>query len=159
LVDGHWLGRFRTPLLLKLWRYGAGSIVAAATSFVAYPLCFSLFRFGAITSTWIAFLAGAVPNWVLNRRWAWQKQGREGMGRETTLYVIVSVVSLAVSSVVTKLTAMAVANDSHAAKGVIVTFSYIASVLVLSGLKYLVYDRFVFIDRRSRAKAPETVES
>ncbi len=158
LVDGHWLGRFRSPLLLKLWRYGAGSIVAALPSFIAYPVCFGWFRFGAIASTWISFVAGAVPNWILNRQWAWQKRGTEGMARETTLYVIVSLVSLAVSSVATKLTATGFAHDSHATRNILVTSSYIASVLVLSALKYLVYDHFVFVDRKP-GPAAEASES
>lgn len=151
LVDGHWLGRWRTPFLLKIWRYGAGSIVAFLTSTVMYYVCFSWLRLGAISSTWVAFIAGAVPNWILNRRWAWEKRGREGMGRETTLYLIVSAVSLLASSGATKLTAMAVSNQSRTARDLLVTFSYMASVVILSVLKYVVYDRFVFIDRRRAA--------
>jgi hypothetical protein len=40
-----------------------------------------------------------------------------------------------------------------------VTLSYLFSVVVLSGLKYLAYDRFVFVDRRrSRDQVPITTE-
>ena len=42
-------------------------------------VCLSWFHIGAISSTVIAFFAGAIPNWVLNRRWAWEKRGREGV--------------------------------------------------------------------------------
>jgi putative flippase GtrA len=152
LVDAHWLGRWRTPALLKLWRYGAGSVVAFVTSVVVYYLCFSFAHLGAIGSTWVAFVAGAVPNWVLNRRWAWEKKGREGVARESVLYVLVSIVSLAASSAATKATALAVDHTNHTARDLLVTFSYMASVVVLSVLKYLVYDRFVFVDKR-RARA------
>ncbi len=159
LVDGHWLGRWRTPFLLRIWRYGAGSIVAFVTSGVAFYVCIDWFGLGAITCSVIAFFAGAVPNWVLNRRWAWQKRGREGVGRETTLYVIVSLVSLVASAVVTKLTAVAADDASHMMKDVLVTLSYLFSVIVLSGLKYVAYDRFVFVDRRrSRHQVPMTTE-
>ena len=45
------------------------------------------------------------------------------------------------------------------AKDVLVTLSYLFSVVVLSGLKYLAYDRFVFVDRRrSRSQVPTTTE-
>jgi putative flippase GtrA len=163
LVDGHWLGRWRTPLLLKIWRYGAGSIVAFVTSGVAFYICIDLFGLGAITCSVIAFVAGAIPNWILNRRWAWQKRGREGVGRETTLYVVVSVISLVASAVVTKLTALAAANAGHFWRSALVTLSYLFSVVVLSALKYLAYDRFVFVDRRSgerrsRHQVPITTE-
>ena len=159
LVDGHWLGHRRTPFLLRIWRYGAGSIVAFVTSGVTFYVCIDWFGLGAITCSVIAFFAGAIPNWVLTRRWAWQKRGREGVGRETTLYVVVSLVSLVASSAVTKLTAMASNGASHMMKDVLVTFSYLFSVVVLSGLKYLAYDRFVFVDRRrSRDQVPMTTE-
>lgn len=159
LVDGHWLGRWRTPFLLRIWRYGAGSIVAFVTSGVAFYICIDWFGLGAITCSVIAFFAGAIPNWVLNRRWAWQKRGREGVGRETTLYVVVSLISLVASAAVTKLAAMASTGASHMTKDVLVTLSYLFSVIVLSGLKYLAYDRFVFVDRgRSRSQVPTTTE-
>lgn len=153
LVDAHWLGRWRTPALLKLWRYGAGSVVAFVSSVVVYYAFFSWAHLGAIGSTWVAFLAGAVPNWILNRRWAWEKRGREGVARESALYVTVSLVSLLASSAATKATALAVAHASHTAKDLLVTFSYMASVVVLSALKYLVYDRFVFVNKRGSGAA------
>jgi putative flippase GtrA len=160
LVDGHWLGRWRTPLLLKLWRYSAGSVVAFVTSSVTLYVCFSWIGFGAISSSVIAFFAGAVPNWILNRQWAWQKRGRDGMGAETTLYVIVSLVSLVASTAVTKLTAIEAANATHLLKDLLVTASYMFSVVVLTGLKYLAYDRIVFVERRrsSRDQVRSTTE-
>ena len=159
LVDAHWLGRWRTPALLKLWRYGAGSVVAFVSSVLVYYAFFSWAHLGAIGSTWVAFIAGAVPNWILNRRWAWEKRGREGVARESALYVMVSIVSLVASSAATKATALAAVHTSHTARDLLVTFSYTASVIVLSGLKYLVYDRFVFVDRRrARAEAATATE-
>jgi len=157
MVDAHWLGRWRTPLVVKLWRYGAGSVVAFVSSVVVYFGCFSWGHLGAIGSTWVAFVAGAVPNWILNRRWAWGKKGKEGVARESVLYVIVSLVSLAASSGATKATALAVVHTSHTARDLLVTFSYMASVIVLSGLKYLVYDRYVFVNKRK--SQPEVAAS
>ena len=61
----------------------------------------------------------------------------------------------AAASATTKATALAVAHTDHTARDLLVTFSYMASVVVLSVLKYLVYDRFVFVDRR-RARAAGT---
>jgi putative flippase GtrA len=162
LVDGHWLGRRRTPLLLRLWRYGAGSIVAFVTSVVAVYVCYSLLHLGAITASTIAFFAGAIPNWILNRRWAWQKRGREGVGRETGMYVAVSLLSWLASTAVTKLAATESAHVDHLARGLLVTASYMFSVVVLTGLKFVAYDRWVFANRqgarRSRHQVPSTTE-
>jgi putative flippase GtrA len=166
LIGAHWLGRWRTPVAVRLWRYGAGSIVAFITSAVVLFVCLSWFEFGAITSTVIAFFAGAIPNWVLNRRWAWEKRGREGVVKETTLYVIVSVVALVASSAADKFTAVEAAHlQNELAKSVLVTFAYMFSVVVLTGLKYIAYDRIVFVDRAgrrstrlSRHQVPTTTE-
>jgi putative flippase GtrA len=166
LIGAHWLGRWRTPVALRLWRYGAGSVVAFITSAVVLFVCLSWFNLGAITATVIAFFAGAIPNWVLNRRWAWEKRGREGVVKETTLYVIVSVIALVASSATDKFTAVEAAHLRNAlAKSVLVTFAYMFSVVVLTGLKYLAYDRLVFVDRsaprgarRSRHQVPTTTE-
>jgi putative flippase GtrA len=160
VVGAHWLGRWRTPLAVRLWRYGAGSIVAFATSTVVLFICLSWFDLGAISSTVIAFLAGAIPNWVLNRRWAWGKRGREGMIKETSLYLIVSLVALAASSAADKFTAVEAGHlHSELAKDLLVTFAYMFSVVVLTGLKYVAYDRVVFVDRpNSRTQVLTTTE-
>jgi putative flippase GtrA len=157
-VDGHWLGRWRTPLVLRLWRYGAGSIVAFVTSAIVLSICFSWLDLGAFTSSTLAFFAGAVPNWLLNRRWAWQRRGRQGVGRETTLYVVVTLVSWLASSGATKLTATESAHVGPLARGVLVVASYMFSVLVLTGLKYLAYDRWVFVDRSPSVAAEAEAE-
>ena len=114
LIGAHWLGRWRTPVAIRLWRYGAGSVVAFVTSAVVLFVCLSWFELGAITATVIAFFAGAIPNWVLNRRWAWEKRGREGVVKETTLYVIVSVIALVASSATDKFTAVEAAHLRNA---------------------------------------------
>jgi putative flippase GtrA len=163
VIGAHWLGRWRSPLAVRLWRYGAGSVVAFITSTVVLFVCLSWFRWGAITSTVVAFLAGAIPNWILNRRWAWERRGREGVVKETTLYVMVSVVALVASSAADKATAVETAGlHNDLAKSVLVTLAYMFSVVVLTGLKYIAYDRLVFVDRpgsrRSRSQVPTTTE-
>ena len=125
-----------------------------------------MFELGAITSTVIAFFAGAIPNWILNRRWAWEKRGREGIAKETTLYVIVSAIALVASSAADKFTAVEAAHlQNELAKSLLVTFAYLLSVVVLTGLKYIAYDRIVFVDRSnprrardSRHQVPTTTE-
>ena len=40
-----------------------------------------------------AFVAGAIPNWVLNRRWAWNIRGKVDFWREVFAYVVISAIS------------------------------------------------------------------
>jgi putative flippase GtrA len=155
LVDAHWLGSWRTPLVLRLWRYGAGSVVAFALSSVVVTVCYSWLGLGAITSSTIAFLAGAVPNWALNRSWAWQKRGREGVARETTLYALITLASWGAYTGVTKLAALAAAHAGATARDVVVTVSYMGANVLFAAIKYVAYDRLVFVDR----SAPEANSS
>lgn len=160
--QGHWLGRWRSPALVRIWRYGAGSVVAFVLSGVALFVCMQWAGLGASTSAVIAFFAGSVPNWLLNRRWAWQKNHREGIAQETVLYVLVSLVSLGISVAVTKATAVAASHvGTHLTiRHLLVTGMYLLTTVVLSGAKYVAYDRWVFIDRRasSRAQVRTTTE-
>jgi putative flippase GtrA len=160
--EGHWMGRWRTPFMVRLWRYGAGSLLAFVSSGVALFICIQWLGFGATTSAVIAFLVGAIPNWVLNRRWAWQKTERHGIAAETTLYAVISLVSLGISVGVTKATAVGAAHlPTHTiVKHLLVTGSYLLTTVALTGAKYLAYDRWVFVDRRprSRHQVPSTTE-
>lgn len=157
---GHWLGKWRTPQLVKLWRYGAGSVLAFVTSGIALFICIQWLGFGATTAAVIAFFAGTIPNWALNRRWAWQRTHRDGIGRETTLYTIVTLASLGISVGVTKLTAIWAADmKTHPiVRHLLVTGMYLLVTVVLAGAKYVAYDRLVFVDRRprSRSQVPTT---
>ena len=150
LLGAHWLGRWRTPTLLRFWRYSAGSVVAYLASGAVFYACVDWLGFGAGTCTVVAFVAGALPNWVLNRRWAWQRSGREGVVRETALYVLVTAASLAVTLAVTKLTAYSVnqMNAGHMVRDLLLTSSYLFATAVLWVLKYIAYDRLVFRGHR-----------
>jgi putative flippase GtrA len=149
-------------VVLRLWRYGAGSVVAFSVSSVVVTVCYSWLGLGAITSSTIAFLAGAVPNWVLNRRWAWQKRGREGVGRETALYALITGLSWGAYTAVTKLAALAVAGAGATARDIVVTLTYMAANVLFAALKYVAYDRVVFAGRNdpeprtSRSQVPAT---
>ncbi|MDQ6841129.1 MAG: GtrA family protein, partial [Actinomycetota bacterium] len=71
----------RHPLRGRMTRFAISSVFAAATSAVVFPILYVL---GASTTACsvVAFFAGAIPNWTLNRRWTWKVQGRVAFGRE-----------------------------------------------------------------------------
>ena len=85
------LGRSIThsPLSARITRYTLGSVVAALTSAIVFAILYVLGA-GTTACSIVAFVAGAIPNWMLNRRWAWRVEGRVAFGREVVAYVIVS---------------------------------------------------------------------
>jgi putative flippase GtrA len=57
---------------LKVTKYALGSVVALITSVIVFALLLSA-GVGTTIDSAAAFLAGAIPNWVLNRHWAWDR--------------------------------------------------------------------------------------
>jgi putative flippase GtrA len=137
----------------KITRYAIGSVFALATSVVVFALLYVLGASTTVCSV-CAFVAGAVPNWVLNRRWAWQMQGQVAFLREIVGYVLVSLVALVSSSVATGWTKSQVNGipAHHGLRVLIVTASYVAVQALLFVAKFVVYEHWVF-SGRSRLRA------
>jgi len=142
-----------SPQAQKILRYTAGSVVALLTSVVVFAVMLDM----GISTTWDsigAFFAGAVPNWILNRRWAWQQKGKVSVPREVIGYIVISAIALVASSVSTGavhswVTSGSVPSGLHT---ILVTGTYVAVQGVLFVGKYLVYERWVFAGR-SRLRA------
>ena len=145
---------------VKIWRYTAGSVIAAATSAIVFALTYAA-GLGTAPANVVAFIAGALPNWVLNRSWAWQRRGRVRIGREVLLYAVVSAISLLASWAATRWTdrhVPAVTSD-HLARVVLVAGAYVATYGVLFLLKYLVYELVVFAGDGPRPRSRHQVSS
>ncbi len=83
-------GRMRASALAgKITRYAIGSVIALATSIVVFALMYVAIGNTTICSI-CAFVAGAIPNWILNRRWAWRIRGEVAFLREIVAYVAIS---------------------------------------------------------------------
>jgi putative flippase GtrA len=83
------LGWLRRPLAVRLARYTAGSAVAAGVSETAFVLAYGPVGAGPRAAGVVAFVAGAIPSWGLNRRWTWRRRGRARLGREVLPYLAV----------------------------------------------------------------------
>jgi len=108
-------------LTVRFFRYSVGSVVAVVTSEVTFVLCYGTGWLGTTAASVVAFLAGAVPNYVLNRSWAWERRGRLNVSREVILYAVVSIVSLVSAAVVTgwvsRIAAHVTGSGSHHSRG------------------------------------------
>jgi putative flippase GtrA len=136
---------------LLLWaRYSASSVVATVVSQLAFALCY-WFGTPAIVATLVAWLAGAVPNYTLNRRYTW---GRSGQKLPYTIIVIGSAVTAAVVTSVTDHLVQPI--ESHAWKTILVSGSYLATYAILFIVKFVLFDRLVFA---RPAPAAESVEA
>lgn len=143
----------RSALGGRITRYTLGSVVAAATSAVVFALLYVL-GVGTTVCSVCAFVAGAVPNWVLNRRWAWRVQGRIAIGREVIAYIVVSVLTLLATTESTAWTQRQVQSlpAHHGIRVALVTASYLAVFAILFVARFAVYEFWIF-SGRSRIRA------
>lgn len=91
----------RRVLMPKLVRYFTGSVVATLCSEGAFVVLYGLLAVGTTWSSILSWLAGAVPNFWLNRNWAWQRSGRPSLRHEVLPYVVIIVTTLLLATVAT----------------------------------------------------------
>ncbi len=128
-------------------------MVAAGTSAIVFPLLYVLGASTTVCSV-CAFAAGAIPNWTLNRRWTWKVEGRVAFGREIIAYVLISASTLVILSLVTGWAHQQVQSipAGHGIRVLLVTASYFGVLAVLYGVRYFLYERWIF-SGRSRIRA------
>ena len=129
-------------------RYTAASVVAACLSELAFLASYGLGMIPLVASL-IAWFAGAVPNYLLNRRWAWQRDGKVDRKRELLPYVAIVVVTAGTAAVVTTVTDALVRDwvESHTWQVLLVGAAYLGTYGVMFLLKFLLFDKYVFTTR------------
>jgi putative flippase GtrA len=139
----------------RLWgRYTVGSVLAGVLSQTVFVACYAL---GAppVVATVTAFVAGAVPNYLLNRRWAWRQPGPAHLGREVLPYAAIVVATALTAAAVTtaadRLVRTAVVDRGW--QVVLVGAAFLGTYGVLFVLKFVLFDRWVFVGR-SRHQVP-----
>jgi putative flippase GtrA len=121
-------------------------LVAAGAGELAFVTTYGWGHAGSTWATAAGFVAAAVPNYVLNRRWAWPDRRGRGRRTEVALYVAVVLVSFAGSAVATHWAAIG-AGRVATGRGW-QTFVVAAAYLGVSGvfflLKFGLYETVVF---------------
>jgi putative flippase GtrA len=128
-----------------LLRYSASSVVATAISQLAFLACYWIGT-SATAASVIAFAAGAVPNYLLNRRWAWGRTGPAHPTRELLPYVLITIGS---AFIITFLTTVAddwirAMIDAHSLRTVLAGTAYLTANGFTFILKFVLFDRYVF---------------
>lgn len=140
-------------LVRKLSRYTAGSVVATVISECVFVVTYALGAAAAVASV-AAFVAGAIPNYFLNRRWAWRRSGPHSM-RQAVSYTAVVLGTALLAVVATSLTEAwsRHAVSSHAVQVFFGAAAYFLTYAVMFLVKFALFDRVVFADRGESAPA------
>lgn len=131
----------------RLTKYALGSVIAFGTGNLAFALLYVLSCSTTVCSVG-GFVAAAIPNWLLNRRWAWERRGRPP-ARQWVGYAGISIIVLVSTSAVTGLTNrhLQAVPRHHGLRLLIVMAAYVAVTVVLFFAKFAIYEYWVFSER------------
>jgi putative flippase GtrA len=145
----------RHPLARRITGYSAGSVVAVVISEACFAAAYGWGHSGTTWASAAGFLGGAVPNYILNRRWAWRDRRGRNPRQEILLYMAVAVVSFLVSAVVTHWAEIG-ARHLTAVRDwqvVLITAAYLGVSGVFFAVKFIIYEMVVFT--ASEEKLPD----
>lgn len=136
-------------------RYAAGSLVATGCSEVVLVVGYGLFGLGPQAASIVAWIAGAVPNYLLNRRWAWRERGKAALMREMLPYWAITlstaVLAIAATTAVDGWVRRTVAERGD--RSLLLGVVYLAAYAVVFVVKFALFDGWVFSAKRSAATA------
>jgi putative flippase GtrA len=140
------------PVIGTLVRYFTGSVVATVCSEVCFVLVYGVLGAGTTWSSVVSWLAGAVPNFWLNRWWAWQRTGRPSLRSEVAPYAAIIVATLLVATVATHLADVWLRDQdiAHGWRVALVAAVFLGTYVVMFALRFVLLDRlFARLDRSS----------
>lgn len=149
-------GTMRRPWVPKALRYAGGSVVATVCSEVAFVLLYGVLHVSTGWSSVVSWLAGALPNYWLNRRWAWQRTDRPSLRREILPYATIILITLLIATAATGAADHAVNGSdlSHQTRVVLVAAVFFGVYVVMFALRFLLLDR-LFSRLAHADEAPE----
>jgi putative flippase GtrA len=148
------LRRVRDGLSGKVLRYGAGSVLATVCSQSTFLLLYGPLGASTTVSSVLAWFAGAVPNYWMNRSWTWGRRGRPSLRRELLPYaaIILGTLVLAILATAGVAALLDGTSVSHSARTFLVSGTYFLVYAVMFVFRFLLFDR-LFGSREAPANA------
>ncbi len=138
--------RLRRETWEKVFRYAAGSVVATVCSEAAFLLVYGVIHATPAVASGVGWLAGAVPNYWLNRTWTWRRRGKPSLTGELLPYVAIVLGTLLLATIATSAVDSALTGD-QVAQGVRVGLVG-GTFLAVYGVVFLL--RFFLLDQLFR---------
>ena len=139
----------RTPLVRKLLRYSAASVVGVTIGQSALYIFYEVLDWPAVLANLAAVTISSVPAYLINRYWVWEKTDSNSLRREVLPFWGMALLGLLLS---TLLVAFA---DDRTDSPLIIAIANLAGFGVLWLAKFFILDRVLFAvpTRRSRRGA------
>jgi putative flippase GtrA len=128
---------------VRFSKFAAGSVAATVLSQLTLTGLFWLGGVNATTASLVAFVAGAIPNFVVNWKWTWGRSGRPALLRELLPYIAIIVGGGLAATALTTLTdhVLAPLVTDRGARTITLDIAYLSSYAILFVLKFALLDR------------------
>lgn len=149
-------GRARGVLAGKILRYGTGSVVATVCSQGTFLLLYGPLGASTTVSSILAWWAGAVPNYWINRSWAWGRRGRPSLRGEVLPYAAIVLGTLVLAILATAGVAHLLDGTTvaHSTRTFLVSGTYFMVYVVMFGFRFLLFDRLFARPQAARSATP-----
>ena len=147
--------RGATALHGKVLRYLGGSVVAAGCSELTLVVLYGLLHVPPAWSSCAAWLAGAVPNYWLNRSWTWRRRGRPSLRGEIVPYLAIIGATLLLASLATAAVDRWLRNGAwdSGVRVVLVAATFLAVYVAMFVIRFALLDRLFTGLRRADHQA------
>lgn len=127
----------------KVWRYTGGSVIAAGCSELTLLVLYGAFDLSPGWSSSLAWIAGALPNYWLNRSWAWRLRGRPDLLREVLPYAVIVALTLLLAIASTRAVdeSLRAAGAAAETRVMLVAATFLGVYVVVFFLRFLLLDR------------------
>ncbi len=127
----------------KVWRYTGGSVIAAGCSELTLLLLYGAVGLSPGWSSTLAWVAGALPNYWLNRSWAWQLRGRPDVLREVLPYAAIVALTLVLAIASTRAVdeALRASGTASESRVLLVAATFLGVYVVVFFLRFVLLDR------------------
>jgi putative flippase GtrA len=130
---------------VRFSKFTLSSIVSTALSQLALTGLYGLGHANATVATVVAFVVGAIPNFLINWKWTWGRNGRPALVRELVPYLTIIVIGGLAATGLTTLSdhELAPLITNHAWRTVTLDVTYLASYAVLFVVKFALLNKVV----------------
>jgi putative flippase GtrA len=150
--------RLRGPGGQKLWRYSIASVVAVVVSEICLVIFNGAVGLSAAVASSLATAIAAIPNYYMNRKWAWGKHGRSHLLKEVAPFWALAFAGWALSTYSVYLMEHYAKRQhySHVLITALVAIVYIAAFGVLWVGKFIIFNKLMFVHRHHEPKDEAT---
>jgi putative flippase GtrA len=145
---------------LRFSRFTAGSLFSTLLSQGTLTALYGWFHTSSTTAALVAFVVGAIPNFAINWKWTWGRNGKPALIKELLPYLAIIIATGLAATALTSLAdhIFAPMITDHAWRTVTLNAAYLGSYALLFVVKFALLDK-VFGKTKPQEPAPADVTS